>query len=147
LLDASVLRLPLVGFLPFEDSRVQGTIDAVRDRLTTQNGLVFRYEGTDGLPGGEGAFVLCSFWLVDCLALSGRVEEAEELFETIADYASPLDLFSEEIVPETGELLGNYPQAFSHLGLINSALYIQAAKEAEDSVDIDYPGIGGGPRT
>lgn len=138
-LDASALRIPVVGFLPFDDPRIQGTIEAVRDRLTTPDGLVYRYEGTDGLPGGEGTFVLCSFWLVDCLALSGRVEEAEHLFETILQHANPLGLLSEEILPETGELLGNYPQAFSHLGLINSALYIQAAREAEDSVDVDYP--------
>jgi len=132
LLDAAALRIPLVGFLPFDDPRVQGTIDAVRNRLTTEDGLVYRYEGADGLPGGEGAFVLCSFWLIDCLALSGDVEAAERLFENVLSYASPLGLFAEEIVPDTGELLGNYPQAFSHLGLINSAIYIQAAKERQD---------------
>ena len=140
LLDASALRIPLVGFLPFDDPRVQGTIDAVRERLTTERGLVRRYEGEDGLPGDEGAFILCSFWLVDCLALSGDVEEAETLFENILELASPLGLLSEEVVPETGELLGNYPQAFSHLGLINSAIYICTA-QAEDGVDIDYPAI------
>ena len=140
LLDASALRIPLVGFLPFDDPRVQGTIDAVRERLTTERGLVHRYEGEDGLPGDEGAFILCSFWLVDCLALSGDVEEAETLFENILELASPLGLLSEEVVPETGELLGNYPQAFSHLGLINSAIYICTA-QAEDGVDIDYPAI------
>jgi GH15 family glucan-1,4-alpha-glucosidase len=141
LLDASALRIPLVGFLPFDDPRVQGTIDAVRERLTTEEGLVHRYEGEDGLPGDEGAFVLCSFWLVDCLALSGEVEEAEQLFENILEYTGPLGLLSEEIVPETGEPLGNYPQAFSHLGLINSAIYIEAAKNEESTVDIDYPAI------
>jgi len=141
LLDASALRIPLVGFLPFDDPRVQGTIDAVRERLTTEEGLVHRYEGEDGLPGDEGAFVLCSFWLVDCLALSGEVEEAEQLFENILEYTSPLGLLSEEIVPEAGEPLGNYPQAFSHLGLINSAIYIEAAKNEESTVDIDYPAI------
>ena len=140
LLDASALRIPLVGFLPFDDPRVQGTIDAVRERLTTERGLVHRYEGEDGLPGGEGAFILCSFWLVDCLALSGDVEEAETLFENILELASPLGLLSEEVVSETGELLGNYPQAFSHLGLINSAIYICTA-QAEDEVDIDYPAV------
>ena len=139
-LDASALRIPLVGFLPFDDPRVQGTIDAVRERLTTERGLVRRYEGEDGLPGGEGAFILCSFWLVDCLALSGDVEEAETLFENILELASPLGLLSEEVVPETGELLGNYPQAFSHLGFINSAIYICTA-QAEDEVDIDYPAV------
>lgn len=140
LLDAAALRIPLVGFLPFDDQRIQGTIAAIRERLTTDDGLVYRYEGDDGLPGGEGAFVLCSFWLVDCLALSGDVREAERLFESILEYASPLGLFSEEVVPETGEILGNYPQAFSHLGLINSALYIQAAKENGDPIGADHRG-------
>ena len=139
LLDASVLRIPLVGFLPFDDPRVQGTIDAVRNRLTTDEGLVYRYEGEDGVPGGEGAFILCSFWLVDCLALSGNVQRAETFFENILDRASPLGLLAEEIVPETGELLGNYPQAFSHLGLINSAIYLRAAKEGTDQLSPDFP--------
>ncbi len=128
LLDAAALRIPLVGFLPFDDRRVQGTIDAIQDRLTTDDGLVHRYEGVDGLPGGEGAFILCSFWLVDCLALSGRVDEAQSVFERVLEYASPLGLLAEEVDPASGELRGNYPQGFSHLGLINSTLYIQAAK-------------------
>jgi GH15 family glucan-1,4-alpha-glucosidase len=138
LLDAAALRIPLVGFLPFDDPRIQGTIAAVRERLTTPDGLVYRYEGGDGIPGGEGAFVLCSFWLVDCLALSGNVEEAEALFENILEYASPLGLFSEEVLPETGEILGNYPQAFSHLGLINSAIYIEAARGRDDPIGTDF---------
>ena len=140
LLDAAALRIPLVGFLPFDDPRIQGTIAAIRDRLATDDGLVFRYEGEDGLPGGEGAFVLCSFWLVDCLALSGNVREAETIFENILGYASPLGLFAEEIVPETGELLGNYPQAFSHLGLVNSAIYLQAAKGSDELIESDHLG-------
>jgi GH15 family glucan-1,4-alpha-glucosidase len=131
LLDAAALQIPIVGFLPFDDPRVEGTIEAVRNRLTTPDGLVHRYEGSDGLPGGEGAFLLCSFWLVDCLALSGRVAEAETLFESVSSYASPLGLLSEEVDEATGELRGNFPQGFSHLGLINSALYIQAAKRDE----------------
>jgi len=138
LLDAAALRIPLVGFLPVDDPRVQGTINAVRERLTTDDGLVYRYEGADGIPGGEGTFVLCSFWLVDCLALSGDIREAETFFENVLSYASPLGLFAEEIVPETGELLGNYPQAFSHLGLINSAIYIKAAKENIDPLQHDH---------
>ncbi|AWB28326.1 glycoside hydrolase family 15 protein [Halococcoides cellulosivorans] len=137
LLDAAALRIPLVGFLPIDDDRVQGTIDAIRDRLTTEEGLVYRYEGRDGIAGGEGAFLLCSFWLVDCLAMSGDLREAEALFETIVEYASPLGLFSEEVIPQTGELLGNYPQAFSHLGLINSVLYLQAGEEGVPKPDLD----------
>ncbi|MHB9286307.1 glycoside hydrolase family 15 protein [Halobacteriales archaeon Cl-PHB] len=128
LLDAAALRIPLVGFLPFGDQRVQGTIDAIKDRLTTEDGLVHRYEGEDGLAGGEGAFILCSFWLVDSLALSGRVEEAEEVFESVVDYASPLGLLAEEVDAQSGELRGNYPQGFSHLGLINSTMYLRSAR-------------------
>lgn len=123
-LDATALLIPLVGLLPFEDPRVQGTIDAIRHRLMTEEGLVYRYESDDGLPGGEGTFVMCSFWLVNALALSGRVGEAESLFDTILSHTSPLGLLSEEIAVESEALLGNYPQAFSHIGLINSVLYL-----------------------
>ncbi|ESP90223.1 glycoside hydrolase family 15 protein [Candidatus Halobonum tyrrellensis] len=128
-LDATALLFPLYGFLPFDDPRVEGTIAAVRDRLTTDAGLVYRYEGEDGLPGGEGTFVLCSFWLVDALALSGRVDEAEALFGEVLARTGPLGLLSEEIAAESGALLGNYPQAFSHIGLINSVLYLDRARE------------------
>jgi GH15 family glucan-1,4-alpha-glucosidase len=127
-LDATSLLIPIRGFLPFDDDRVQGTIDAALKGLTTKNGLVYRYKGEDGLPGSEGAFVLCSFWLVDVLALSGRVEEAEDVFNNLLKYISPLGLFAEEIDPETGEQLGNFPQAFSHIGLVNSALYLGKTK-------------------
>jgi GH15 family glucan-1,4-alpha-glucosidase len=129
--DAAALRVGSVGFLPFDDERVQGTIDAVIERLATEEGLVRRYEGDDGLPGEEGAFVLCTCWLVECLALSGRVEEAHEIFENLLDHASPLGLFAEEIDPETGEQRGNFPQAFSHIGLVNSALYLNRAENGE----------------
>jgi len=127
-LDATAVLIPLVGFLPFDDPRVQGTIDAVRRRLTTEEGLVYRYDGDDGLPGGEGTFALCSFWLVDALALSGRVDEAEALFDAVVSHTSPLGLLSEEIGVDSG-LLGNYPQAFSHIGLANSVLYLDRAHE------------------
>lgn len=134
-LDAATLRIPLVGFLPFDDPRIEGTIDAVRDRLATDEGLVYRYEGTDGIPSDEGAFLLCSCWLVDCLALSGRVEEAETILENVLEYASPLGLFAEEIDPDSGELRGNFPQAFSHLGIITSVLYVRAAKTGDDRLE------------
>jgi GH15 family glucan-1,4-alpha-glucosidase len=123
-LDATGLLIPITGFLPFEDDRVQGTIDATIDRLVADHGLVKRYEGEDGLPGEEGAFLLCSFWLVDALALSGRKSEARARFESVLEYVSSVGLLSEEIEPETGGHLGNTPQAFSHIGLINSALYL-----------------------
>ncbi len=130
-LDATGLLVPIMGFLPFDDPRVQGTIDAIFKRLGAGKGLVYRYDGDDGLPGKEGAFVLCSFWLVDALALSGRINEAEELFKELLRYANPLGLLAEEIDPGTDELLGNFPQAFSHIGLINSALYLGKVKGRE----------------
>jgi len=119
---------PLSGFLPFDDPRVAATIDAVDDRLATDEGLVYRYDGIDGLPGGEGTFLLCSFWLVDALALTGRVETAEQRLERLIGYVSPVGLLAEEVDGDTGIQLGNYPQAFSHIGLLNSALYVSRAK-------------------
>lgn len=129
--DAATLRIGSVGFLPFDDERIQGTIDAVMAELMTDDGLVYRYEGGDGIEGDEGAFVLCSFWLIECLALSGRTSEARGIFESVMSYANPLGLFAEEIDPETGEQRGNFPQAFSHVGLINSALYLAHAESDE----------------
>lgn len=134
--DAAALRIAGVGFLPFDDDRIQGTIDAVMDHLMTDEGLVQRYDGDDGLPGKDNPFVLCTFWLVDCLALSGRIEEARDLFESTMKYASPLGLFAEEVNPETDEHRGNFPQAFSHIGLINSTLYLNKAEEGETSEPI-----------
>ncbi|SDD77124.1 glycoside hydrolase family 15 protein [Natrinema hispanicum] len=123
-LDATALLLPVVGFLPFDDERVQETIDAIDERLVTDDIFVARYHGDDGLPGNEGAFVLCSCWFVTALALSGRVEDARSRFESLLEYLSPLGLVAEEIDPETGTQLGNHPQAFSHIGIVNSALYL-----------------------
>jgi len=122
--DATGLLLPIVGFLPFDDDRVQNTIDAIESRLVEDEVLVRRYDGEDGLPGSEGAFVLCSCWLIDALALSGRVDEARRRFEALTEYVNALNLVAEEIDTETGSYLGNYPQAFSHMGMINSALYV-----------------------
>ncbi|WP_123535927.1 glycoside hydrolase family 15 protein [Halosimplex salinum] len=130
-LDATGLLLPVVGFLPFGDERVQGTIDAVEDRLVEDEVLVRRYDGDDGLPGSEGAFVLCSCWLIDALALGGRADEACERFEALQSYVGPLGLVAEELDVETGHHLGNYPQAFSHIGIINSALYVGFAEGRE----------------
>jgi GH15 family glucan-1,4-alpha-glucosidase len=126
-LDASNLLIPIVGFLPFDDPRVQGTINRTLERLT-ENGLVYRYRADDGLPGREGAFALTTFWMVDALALSGRVEEAHGMFERVAAHANHVGLFSEEFDPRTGAFLGNFPQAFSHIGFINSALYLARAQ-------------------
>ncbi len=128
-LDASALAVPLAGFLPATDPRVVSTAARIQEQLTS-GGLVYRYLTDDGLPGGEATFALCSFWLVDNLALQGRAEEARELFERIAGYANDLGLLAEEIDPASGELLGNYPQGFSHLALIRSALGISRSEVA-----------------
>lgn len=126
-LDAANLRLPLLEFLPFDDERVAGTIDATMDGLM-ENGLVYRYRADDGLPGEEGAFGLCTFWLIDVLALSGRIGEARTLFRRMVDRANHVGLYPEQFDPATGAFLGNFPQAFTHIGLINSALYLAYAE-------------------
>ena len=126
-LDASLLLIPLVGFLPATDSRVRGTIDAV-ERGLVEHGFVLRYRtresGVDGLPAGEGVFLPCSFWLVDCLELLGRHDEAHALFERLLSLANDVGLLSEEYDPVAGRLLGNFPQAFTHLALVNSAFNV-----------------------
>jgi GH15 family glucan-1,4-alpha-glucosidase len=126
-LDAANLRLPLLEFLPADDKRIQGTIDRTLHELTDR-GLVYRYIWDDGLPGKEGAFGLCTFWLVDALAMSGRVDEAGEIFEGIAGRANHVGLLSEQIDPSSGDFLGNFPQAFTHIGLIDSLLYLAYAE-------------------
>jgi GH15 family glucan-1,4-alpha-glucosidase len=128
-LDASNLLIPRMGFLPPRDPRVLGTIDATLRDLT-ENGLVHRYrvdDTEDGVSGCEGAFGICTFWLSDALALAGRVEAARDIFVGMAGRANDLGLFPEEIDPSTGEFLGNYPQAFTHVGLINSAFCLGQA--------------------
>ncbi len=120
-LAATSLLIPLMEFLPADDPRVEGTVRSTLDHLTA-DGLVYRYIGDDGLPGKEGAFVLCTFWLVDALVMSGQLDKAEGVLSGALEHASPLGLFAEEIDPETGDQLGNYPQAFSHIGLMSSAL-------------------------
>ena len=127
-LDATALVIPRIGFLPPTDPRVQSTVALIGKRLG-QNGLVYRYRTADGLVGGEGAFTLCTFWLVDALALGGRLEEARELFEHAIGYANDLGLLSEEIDPEKREQLGNFPQGFSHLALIGAAANLAKAAE------------------
>jgi GH15 family glucan-1,4-alpha-glucosidase len=120
-LDAALLLIPQVGFLPPTDERVLGTIDAVARELAIDDCLIRRYDTDDGLPGEEGAFLLCSFWMVDALALAGRREEARRRFETLLDLRNDVGLLAEEYDPSSKRLLGNFPQAFSHLALIDSA--------------------------
>jgi alpha,alpha-trehalase len=131
-LDAAQLLMPILGFLPATDERMRSTIDALADGLT-EDGLVLRYrneEGlnADGLSGEEGTFVICSFWLVSALAKAGELKRAEELFDKLVSYANDLGLLAEEIDTATGELLGNFPQAFSHIGLITAAWEIDKAR-------------------
>jgi GH15 family glucan-1,4-alpha-glucosidase len=126
--------MPLVGFLPATDPRMRQTIEAIAGELT-QDGLVLRYrndEGlnADGLRGEEGTFVICSFWLVSCLARAGEVDRAQALFDRLTGFANDLGLLAEEIDVAGGELLGNFPQAFSHIGLINAAWEIDQARTA-----------------
>src|SRR5690606_28856973 len=124
-LDASCLLIPIVGFLPPRDARVRATIEQIERRLV-KDGLVHRYRTDDGLPGGEGAFLICSLWLVECLALAGEVERARERFEHLLGFANDVGLLSEEVDPASGALLGNFPQGFSHLGLIEAAATLNA---------------------
>ena len=129
-LDASGLLIPHHGLLSASDPRVVTTVDAVRRRLSAGGGLLYRYRHADGLPGEEGAFTACSFWLARCLALQGRIEEACEVFDQVVRFASDLGLMSEEIDPVTGRMLGNHPQAFTHLALIRAAVSIARAGRA-----------------
>ena len=122
-LDASLLLMPIMGFLPASDPRVKSTIEAIERDLVV-DGFVVRYastEGADGLPPGEGAFLPCSFWLVDCLNLLGRRDDARLLFDGLLGLCNDVGLLSEEYDPRRKRLLGNFPQAFSHVALINSA--------------------------
>jgi GH15 family glucan-1,4-alpha-glucosidase len=127
-LDASALMLAVFGFLPATDARMAATIDAIATRLTDQHGFVYRYRSDDGLEGGEGTFAICTCWLVRCLAVAGRTAEARELFERLAAYGNDVGLFAEEIDPSSGELLGNFPQALTHVGLVNAAWAIAQAE-------------------
>ena len=130
-LDASLLALPLRRVIPADHPRMVATATAVAERLSAGGGLLYRYlhhDSPDGIAGDEGAFLLCSFWLADNLAMQGRLDEAEELFTSLCARASPLGLLSEQIDPSTGEVIGNYPQAFSHIGVIASGVTIARAR-------------------
>ena len=132
-LDASLLLIPLVGFLPSSDPRVVSTVAAI-ERELVRDGLVLRYDsatGADGLPAGEGAFLACSFWLVDNYALAGREREARELFERLLALTNDVGLLAEEYDPRGARQLGNFPQAFSHLALVNSAINLAAGDAAQ----------------
>ncbi|HEV2460405.1 MAG TPA: glycoside hydrolase family 15 protein [Ktedonobacterales bacterium] len=127
-LDASALMMPIVGFLPANHPKMQATIDAIAKRLTDEHGLVYRYLAQDGLEGSEGTFLLCTFWLAQAQALAGEVASARATFERAITYVNDVGLLAEEVDPVTGELLGNFPQAFSHIGLVNAAWAISQAE-------------------
>jgi GH15 family glucan-1,4-alpha-glucosidase len=131
-LDASLLLLPLVGFLPPEDPRMKGTVAAIEKTLM-KDGLVARYNtrsSVDGLPGDEGVFLACSFWMVDNYVLQHRIDEARALFEHLLSLRNDVGLLSEEYDPKERRQLGNFPQAFSHLALVNSAHNLNGALES-----------------
>lgn len=130
-LDASNLLLPLVGFIAPDDPRMRSTVDRIIEQLTDEHGFVYRYHAEvtdDGLTGGEGTFIICTFWLVDNLSMQGRIDEARSLFERVLGYASHLGLFSEEVDSENNIALGNFPQAYTHIALINSAYNLRKSE-------------------
>jgi GH15 family glucan-1,4-alpha-glucosidase len=130
-MDASLLQLPLVGFLPAKDPRIRRTVKEIEKRLVFK-GLVQRYEtdsGVDGLPPGEGAFLACSFWLADNYILMGRRKDAIRLYQRLRRLANDVGLFAEEYDPLAKRQLGNFPQAFSHVALINTALNLMMQEE------------------
>jgi GH15 family glucan-1,4-alpha-glucosidase len=140
-LDASLLLVPLLRFLPPDDPRVRATVLAIADELT-EDGLVLRYrteETDDGLSGEEGSFTICSFWLVSALVEIGEVRRARHLCERLLSFASPLHLYAEEIEPRTGRHLGNFPQAFTHLALINAVVHVIRAEELADGTGVFQP--------
>jgi len=157
-LDASALLIPLLGFLPPDDKRVRSTVLAIADELT-QDQLVLRYrveETDDGFSGEEGTFTICSFWLVSALTEIGELDRARALCEKLLSYATPLFLYAEEIDPHSGRHLGNFPQAFSHLALINAVMHLIRADEQLSAEAMGHPDltmssdvslliVGGGP--
>lgn len=141
-LDASLLLMPVVGFLPAKDARVRGTVAAIVRELANGD-FVLRYRsetGVDGLPPGQGMFLPCSFWLADAMVLQGRTQEAEALFERLLGLRNDVGLISEEYDPRYGRLVGNFPQAFSHLGIVNTALNLRDRRAADQRSKGAQPG-------
>ncbi len=129
-LDASSLMLAITGFLPGDDPRIKATVDAIAGRLTDERGLVYRYLAADGLAGQEGTFLLCTFWLAHAQALAGELDQATATFERAVAAINDVGLLAEEVDPASGEMIGNFPQAFSHIGLVNAAWAIAQARGA-----------------
>jgi GH15 family glucan-1,4-alpha-glucosidase len=133
--DAATLLVPALGLLPANDPAVTRTVERVTSELSDSTGLLHRYVADDGLDGGEGAFLLCSFWLVDVLTFAGRVDEAERVLERLLALANDVGLYAEEVDPATGEHLGNTPQAFTHMALVTSCAHLSAARRGLLPVD------------
>ena len=135
-LDASNLMIPIVGFVDHGDPRARATVERIAAELSA-DGFVYRYvtDGVDGLSGDEATFAICSFWLVECLARAGEDERARELFERLLGFCNDVGLLAEEIDPATGELLGNFPQAFSHVGLIQAAIALDMPEMSMTEVE------------
>jgi GH15 family glucan-1,4-alpha-glucosidase len=129
--DAVLLRIPFYGFEPASSRRMRGTHARIVAELAAGDALLYRNRGADS-PGDEGAFGICSFWRAEYLALAGAVDEAERLFARLLEYANDVGLYAEEIDPDSGDALGNFPQAFTHVGLINAALTIDEQRRALD---------------
>jgi GH15 family glucan-1,4-alpha-glucosidase len=146
-LDASLLLIPLVGFLPPHDPRIASTMAAIEKDLMF-DGFVSRYrthQVDDGLPPGEGTFLACSFWMVDNLALQGRMQEAHAMYERLAGLANDVGLLSEEYDPDTGRFTGNFPQAFSHVALVHTGLNLMRHEQSIAQATGHPPGTGGDP--
>jgi len=127
-LDAALLLLPTVEFVDWRDERMLRTTAAIRDELDAGDGLLYRYRRDDALPGREGAFLCCSFWLAECLANQGEPEQARAVYDRAVRVADDLGLFSEEVDPSSGELLGNFPQGLTHLAHIGAAVSLATAE-------------------
>jgi GH15 family glucan-1,4-alpha-glucosidase len=136
-LDSSNLLIPILGFLPFDNAKVVSTVEATMNQLS-QDGLLYRYRSEDGLEGGEGTFILCAFWLVECLGRMGRIDEAENLVTRLERTANHLGLFSEQYDVTWREALGNFPQAFTHIGYINAAMTLMTAKEKRVRAEVPH---------
>jgi GH15 family glucan-1,4-alpha-glucosidase len=134
----------LVGFLPADDPKVWATIDATEAHLTDERGLVYRYRSHDGLEGKEGTFLLCTFWLAQALARAGQSARARTVFERAVAFVNDVGLLAEEVDPVSKELLGNFPQAFSHIGLVNAAWAISQAEEGK-TPETEGPPTEGAP--
>jgi GH15 family glucan-1,4-alpha-glucosidase len=138
-LDAAVLAIGFVDFLPWTDPRKRSTVQAVARELTSADGdLVYRYRGPDGLEGEEGAFSICTFWLAEALLRSGDRPTGERIFRRMLDHANHVGLYSEELDPATGEFLGNFPQGFTHIALINCAVAIAEVPAAVGPHPLDH---------